>query len=212
MSAYDQLAAELERIASPPCRNRQFWLGLAGAPGSGKSTLAAELKSRLENSLLVIPLDGYHLYRRQLDAMDNPAQAHARRGAPFTFDAHRFVADLIEARRSGEGSFPSFDHGIADPVANDIKLTRAHSIVLVEGNYLLLDKPPWNRLKQEVFDETWFLDVPVAICMRRVVERHMKLGMIEEQALRRVTTNDSSNAELVARESPGHADRLIRVA
>jgi pantothenate kinase len=60
-----------------------LWIGLAGAPGSGKSTLAAKLQAQFGDSLLVIPQDGYHYYRHQLDAMPDPAMAHARRGSPL---------------------------------------------------------------------------------------------------------------------------------
>ncbi len=34
----------------------------------------------------IMPMDGYHLTRAQLDAMPNAAEAHARRGAHWTFD------------------------------------------------------------------------------------------------------------------------------
>lgn len=36
---------------------------------------------------LVVTMDGYHYYRHQLDKMDDPEHAYARRGAEFTFDA-----------------------------------------------------------------------------------------------------------------------------
>lgn len=211
LNEYDRLAAELQQLASRLSSGGQFWLALAGGPGSGKSTLAAALKARLERSLVVIPLDGYHLYRRELDEMENPLEAHARRGAPFTFDSKSFVDDLIKARRTSEGSFPSFDHRAGDPVENDILLTSANQIVLVEGNYLLLDTAPWCRLRQEVFDQTWFLDVPVPECNRRAMERHVKIGLSEKQARLRVATNDSINAELVLKESPVNADRIIHI-
>lgn len=208
---YDQLAVELQQLASRLSSGGQFWLGLAGGPGSGKSTLAAALMARLKHSLVVIPLDGYHFYRSELDEMENPLEAHARRGAPFSFDSKRFVDDLIKARGAGEGSFPSFDHRVGDPVENDIHLTSANRIVLVEGNYLLLDTAPWCRLREEVFDQTWFLDVPVPTCKRRVMERHVKIGLSKEKAKRRVATNDSINAELVAKESSVNADRIVHI-
>lgn len=62
-------------------------IGLAGPPGAGKSTLAHEVVRRV-NKLwpqkscsmdsqvqppevaIVLPMDGFHLYRRQLDAME----------------------------------------------------------------------------------------------------------------------------------------------
>ena len=211
MREYDELAAELRERAVRSTSGAQFWLGLAGAPGSGKSILAAALKARLETSLVIIPLDGYHYYRSELNEMKDPVEAHVRRGAPFTFDSTRFLNDLIKARSSGVGTFPAFDHRVGDPVENAIHLSRADRIVVVEGNYLLLDTVPWCRLREEVFDKTWFLDVPVQACNQRVMERHVKIGLSEDQAWLRVVTNDSINAELISKESPANADRIIHI-
>ncbi|KGM43332.1 uridine kinase [Alkalispirochaeta odontotermitis] len=211
MKEYDDLAAELRQKAARLTGNKQLWIGLAGGPGSGKSTLAEALKSRLPELLTVVPLDGYHYYRSELDRMQDPAEAHARRGAPFTFNAKKFVDDLVKARNAGEGVFPSFDHGAGDPVEADIQLLKGPQIVLVEGNYLLLNTEPWIHLRTSVFDETWFLDVAVSECNQRVYERHIKTGKTEEHAQRRVTTNDSLNAELIVKVSPGNADRIIRI-
>lgn len=62
-------------------------VGLCGPPGAGKSTLASEVANRV-NQLwnqkasfvdyrvesptvaTVLPMDGFHLYRHQLDAME----------------------------------------------------------------------------------------------------------------------------------------------
>ena len=211
MQEYDDLAAELRQRAAQLTGDTQFWIGLAGGPGSGKSTLAEALRSRLGELLTIIPLDGYHYYRSELDGMEDPEEAHARRGAPFTFNSTKFVDDLIKARDAGEGAFPSFDHRAGDPVEADIQLPKGPQIVLVEGNYLLLDTEPWRQLRERVFDETWFLDVPVPECNRRVGERHVKTGLTEEQAQLRVATNDSINAELVTKVSPGNADRIIQI-
>ena len=210
MHQYDELAAELKQIAFGLTDNTQFWIGLAGAPGSGKSTIAAALSECLGEMLCVIPMDGYHYYRSELDLMDNPQHAHARRGAPFTFNATRFVDTLISSRQRGEGSFPAFDHRIGDPVEDSIRLNKSTPIVLIEGNYLLLDEEPWCQLRQHVFDETWFLQVAEAECNRRVRERLIKTGLSETQAQLRVETNDSINAKLVIEASSRNADRIIQ--
>jgi len=52
-----------------------------------------------------------------------------------------------------------------------------HRIVLVEGNYLLLfSDPAWAPLR-DVFDEKWFISVPLDAAMERVLKRHMKHGI-----------------------------------
>ena len=212
MDSVLSLIDALKHRASAQTSDQQYWLGIAGAPGSGKSTLAAELIDGLGDIAVVIPMDGYHLYRRQLDLLDNSVKAHARRGAPFTFDAQRFVHELQLARSTGNGSFPSFDHGVGDPVEDSIQLELSkHRIVIVEGNYLLLDDLPWCQLKETVFDETWFLDVPEAECKRRVLRRHIATGKSEVVAQQRVDNNDEPNAKLVNAVSPQNADRTIRL-
>ena len=62
-------------------------VGLAGPPGAGKSTLAHEVVRRINklwpekassfdsqvqppNVAIVFPMDGFHLYRSELDAME----------------------------------------------------------------------------------------------------------------------------------------------
>lgn len=209
MHQYDQLAIELRQRASILENGTQLWIGLAGSPGSGKSTLANALADRLADILTVIPMDGYHYPLDYLDKMPDPKQAHARRGAPFTFNANKLVNDLNQARKCGEGSFPSFDHGIKDPVEHAIALSKQCKVVLVEGNYLLLNEAPWSQLAKNVFNETWFLSVPIPECNRRVRERHISNGLSEQQAQQRVDQNDSLNAQLITEQSSKYADRII---
>lgn len=206
---YDQIAAVLSQKFSQLTGDQQHWIGLAGSPGSGKSTLAAALKERLGPWLTVIPLDGFHYSRSELSNMNDPEEAFARRGAPFTFNAAKFVNTLIKARSEGQGSFPSFDHNVGDPVEDTIILRKEAQIVLVEGNYLLLEDVPWSRIQKLVFDETWYLDVPPAVCNQRVFDRHVQTGMTEEDARFRVENNDSKNAKLISMQSPGNADRIL---
>ena len=97
--------------------------------------------------------DGYHFPKSALSAFDNPEQAFRRRGAPFTYDADAFVKLVMALRNSPVTAsdelqlafrVPSFDHSIQDPVHNDICVSSSDRIVILEGNYLLLDEEPWN--------------------------------------------------------------------
>ena len=77
---FDKLAEYLREKAKGLSSGEQFWLGIAGAPGSGKSTLSQALQKRLGEMAVVVPMDGYHYYRRELDRMTDPGEAHRRRG------------------------------------------------------------------------------------------------------------------------------------
>jgi pantothenate kinase len=143
----DPLAEYVRERAAALAGGEQYWLGLTDVPGSGKTTLSAALVERLGSSAVVIPMDGYHRYRSELDAMPDPAEAHRRRGAPFTFNADRLVREITTTRQTGTGVFPSFDHARRDPVEEDVRLERRHQIVIVEGIYLLLDDAPWCQLR-----------------------------------------------------------------
>jgi pantothenate kinase len=77
---------------------QQYWIAVAGAPGSGKSTLSKELAAGLNARGIrttVIPMDGFHYYRRELDQMPNSDEAHARRGSHWTFNATRLVQVML---------------------------------------------------------------------------------------------------------------------
>lgn len=209
--AYDDLAAELKRKFAGLIGDAKYWLAIVGSPGSGKSTLAMALKARLKAELTVIPMDGYHYYRHELDQMEAPQLAHARRGAPFTFNAQRFVNEIINAHTVGSGVFPGFDHGVGDPVEKAIRLSEGPQVVLVEGNYLLSLEDPWVQLREVVFDDTWYLDVPEEECCRRVYERHLSTGLSVEEARRRVENNDRVNARYIVAAAPARANRSIQI-
>lgn len=77
--------------------------------------------------------------------MSDPAEAHARRGAAFTFNAAAFVAcvrKIVSAAPEEVVWVPSFDHGAGDPVEEDIAVLPQHKFVLVEGLYVLRRAPP----------------------------------------------------------------------
>jgi pantothenate kinase len=144
--AFDALAKRSIAAIENTSRSSRHLIAIAGAPGSGKSTLAKEVTKRInvvlgQDVAVNVPMDGYHLYRRQLDAMADPDEAYRRRGAPWTFDASAYVAFMSAAKQlqaSGTLWAPSFDHGVGDPVEHAIKVTPNHRVLLSEGNYVLL--------------------------------------------------------------------------
>lgn len=81
-------------------------------------------------------------------------------------------------------------------------------VILIEGNYLLLEQEPWRGLAS-FFDMTVFLDVAEAELERRLVDRWLHHGHDPDAARTRALGNDIPNARLVATTSRS-ADITIR--
>jgi pantothenate kinase len=190
MSDIAHLAAELFRRATG--RDR-FVIAVAGAPGAGKSTLAARLGELLGEKSAVVEMDGFHL--------DNVLLSERgllpRKGAPESFDFSGFEALLIRLRSPGaEVAVPVFDRAADFARAGAAIVPASARFIVVEGNYLLLDEAPWNRL-DGLFDWTVFLDVPKGELARRLVQRWIDHGMEPKAARERAFGNDMANAERV---------------
>ena len=191
-------------------------IALAGYPGSGKSTIAQlwaeEVNKKIGNKeLLVLGMDGFHLTKAQLRAMDDPDTALARRGAPYTFDPEGLIEKLTELRNAAginSVGWPGFEHGVGDPVNDAVFIPTDCRLILVEGIYTLYRDGFWDGLNG-LFDETWFLDTDMETAMERLYKRHQEAwDMSEEEARRRADGNDRLNCEHIM---PGRqtADYLV---
>ena len=181
-------------------------LGIAGAPGSGKSTLAAALADALGPKLaIVVPMDGFHLAQAELERLGRAG----RKGAPDTFDASGFVALLARLREAAEPATyaPQFRREIEEPVAGAIPVPREVPLVIVEGNYLLVDRGPWAGVRG-LLDECWFVEADEAVRMERLVARHRAFGRTEEDARAFAHGSDQANAEVIA-ATRGRADVVV---
>ena len=163
-----------------------YLVAVAGIPGSGKTTLCETLRARLPNAV-ILPMDGYHIPKSQLDA-----EALRRRGARHTFASTDFRADLQRLRETRCGEFPAFDHAEQDPRPNAIRVTPEAKLVIVEGLYLLM--LDWQL--EDLFDLTIFLDCDLNVALERTAARHLACGLETsmEAARHRAESNDRLNA------------------
>lgn len=195
-------------------------IGLSGIPGAGKSTISdlvvhhineihrpsangqmTEKSSPSTPSLAVaVPMDGFHLTRAQLKELPQPEIAIHRRGAAFTYDAEAYLSFIKRLRQpivSGKTVYgPSFDHAIKDPVEDDIQISSASRIVIVEGNYCALNRGLWSEAAA-LMDELWFVDIDRDVARGRLAIRHVKSGVTDdlESALERIRSTDFLNAD-----------------
>lgn len=147
-------------------------LGICGPPGAGKSTLAAALADALGEVAVVVGMDGFHLADDELRRLGR----HDRRGAPDTFDAAGYVALLQRLHAREEVTYaPEFRRDISDAVAGAVAVHRRTPLVITEGNYLLLDDPPWNGVGDQL-DEVWWVDLADDVRLERLTRRHEAHG------------------------------------
>lgn len=171
-------------------------VAVAGAPASGKSTLAEELTRALGSEAALVPMDGYHLDNAELDRLG----LRSRKGAPETFDAAAFARLLSAVALGGAHSYPRFDRARDATVPGAGQLPSDARIIVVEGNYLLLDDPAWRPL-HALWHLKIFLDVPERELERRLLARWRRYGFSPEAAREKALGNDIPNARTVARRS-----------
>ena len=53
---------------------------------------------------------------------------------------------------------PSFDHARKDPIVDDLAVSSRSRIIIVEGNYTLLDMEPWRHIADMV-DERFVVNL-----------------------------------------------------
>lgn len=170
-----------------------------------------------------VPMDGYHLFRKQLDCMDDPDEAHKRRGAPWTFDAEGVVTMAQQLHQScfvGKAGtsggttttgtnnsaaagpppllFPGFDHARKDPQPDAVVVPSSAKIVIIEGLYTLLNTEPWVQVS-EVVDLRWFIHAPLQTARVRLARRHVSAGIVGslQEGFDRVDSNDALNARFI---------------
>jgi pantothenate kinase len=223
---------------------QRILVALAGVPGSGKSTISnaliAELALRGIQDVSIVPMvsyirtplyhtcsfhvqDGFHYSQAALSTFDDAETAFRRRGAPFTFDAEAFVRLVTKLKAMPVTtptetelivSAPNFDHATKDPSPNAIAISSQNRVIIVEGNYTLLNLSPWNEIAKSCAEKyahescaklhrlihpRWFVDAPIDTVRDRLAERHLAAGIEDsmQAAVQRANENDIPNGAMI---------------
>ena len=195
MSAPALPPAVLERAQALIASGQRKILGIAAAPGAGKSTLAEKLLQALGAQVQIVPMDGFHLANSELQRLGRAG----RKGAPDTFDAAGYVSLLrrIHSQQAGQTIYaPEYRRELEEAIAGAIAIEASTTLVITEGNYLLLEDGAWADVRG-VLDEVWFLDIDSALRQQRLLARHMRFGRSREAALAWIASTDEPNAQRI---------------
>ena len=207
------MSADVETITKEIALKKRaglrFIVAITGAPGAGKSTLAEALLGSLNqvNASLaaILPMDGFHLDNAILKARG----ILEKKGAPETFDIEGF-ASVLARIRSGDRDVivPVFDRELDVARAGARLIKAATEVIIVEGNYLLLDRQEWAQPARN-YDLTVFLDVLMVTLEQRLVKRWRDHDMDREAAILRAQGNDIPNAITVIEQSRKADIRIV---
>lgn len=188
------MLARARALAAGPGRRV---LGIAGGPGAGKSTAAAALAEQLApHRVAVVGMDGWHLANSTLERLGRIE----RKGAPDTFDAAGYVAFLERFRAEPPTMTiwaPEYRRSVEESIGGALEIDPEVTLLITEGNYLLLDEPPWDRVRP-LLDQAWFLAPDEATRRERLITRHERVGRTHDEAVARTDGSDAANAVVIA--------------
>ena len=182
-------------------------VALAGPPGSGKGVLCelwSQLAGKMDISLVAVSLDGFHFPNEYL-AERGLAEV---KGAPETFDVRSMTIAMAQARAGTPAQWPRYDRNLHEPAPDGPQITDQR-VLVVEGNYLLLDEPHWASVRR-------YADLTVRVWTdrrtleERILARHMRGGMTPEEARAKFAASDLKNILRVDEQSVAPDIALLR--
>ena len=184
-------------------RGRRILVMLAAPPGTGKSTLAGFLEKLSRetegiSSIQAIGMDGFHRRQEYLvshytnrDGVQIPMVDI--KGAPVTFDIDKLTENVKRISLGENFGWPGYDRLLHNPVENETFIEG--NIILLEGNYMLLDEDGWRELSKFA-DYTISIKAGEDMLRSRLVDRKIKSGASEEKAAGFVDYSDMYNVRI----------------
>ena len=198
-------------------KKRRLLVFLAAPPAVGKSTLASVLAhlSRVDEQLCEIQdigLDGFHYPQRYLDShtmLNDGIRIPLRdvKGCPETFDIKK-LTEALRIIRDQDITWPVYDRNLHDVFEDQIQISK--DILLLEGNWLLLQEEGWKELKQ-FCDYSIFIQAEEDMLKQRLIERKIQGGLSRSEAIAFYERSDGRNVSRVLQHSM-QADLTLRLS
>ncbi len=189
--------------------SNRFIVGIVGGPGSGKSTFAVRLQelinSKAKSDLTqIFPMDGFHRKNSELKR----SGLIFVKGAPETFDLEGYTSMLNKIKLGENLKAPIYSREIHDVIDNALPIEPHHKIIITEGNYLFADMEEWCEIK-DIIDLKIYINAAKRVCEKRLLERHMRGGKTEAEALEKIKKVDMENYDLID-QTKKYADKVMK--
>lgn len=188
-------------------KNRRLIVFMAAPPAVGKTTLSKFLEYLADQSedltkIQAIGLDGFHYHSDYINThnavvMGKEVPMKKVKGCPETYDTEK-LREKFKKIKEEDILWPVYDRTIHDVVEDVEKITK--NIILIEGNWLLLDEEPWKSMK-DTADYTIMIRSEEETLKERLVGRKMKGGLTREEAEDWYINSDSVNVRRVLQTS-----------
>jgi putative kinase len=204
---YDPLALHLLKLAQNRAR---LLVAVAGPPGSGKTSFAALLVAVINAEMgrdgaVLIQQDGWHYYNDYLDTHfihrdGQEIPLRRLKGCPETYDTAAALTFLEAIKQGQELDYPVYSRQLHDPLPHAGTVKKEHQVVVIEGNYWLLQEPPWSKF-QPLFDVSIFLTAESETLLDGLRQRHLRGGKTLDFITPHMARVDLPNIERVLNHS-----------
>ncbi len=189
-------------------KNSRILVMVAAPPGAGKSTLVSFLEDLSKEilkdvSVQAIGMDGFH--RRQEYLTNHTTLVDGRevsmvqiKGAPITFDLDRLKEFIKKVLKTESCGWPLYNRHLHNPMEDAIMVNA--DILLLEGNYLLLDEDGWRDLS-DMADYTISIRADEKMLRNRLIDRKAASGNSYIDAEKFVDYSDMRNVRLCLSKS-----------
>ena len=191
-------------------KDRRILAMLSAPPGAGKTTLCSFLQHLSQSredvaALTAIGMDGFH--RRQEVLLEQTVQRDGKqipmvqiKGAPVTFDLGALLRRVARVAAGEACPWPEYNRLLHNPEEKGLRV--CGDIILLEGNYLLLEEEGWKELRRFA-DLTIRIVADEQMLRERLVRRKMDSGAGRAEAERFVEFSDLVNArEVLSHSAP----------
>jgi len=180
-------------------KERRIIVYLAAPPGAGKTTLSlflAQLSEATDEMVRIqsVGIDGFHYPQEYIEKHSviidgETVPMRNVKGSPETYDLPK-LTEKIKLLQEKDITWPIYDRNLHD-VVEDAVLIQG-DIVLIEGNWLLLDETSWREL-MSFCDYSIFITAEENMLKERLIQRKISGGTSPDKANEFYDRSDSVN-------------------